>query len=393
MGYKTIVAVVRTDDYTGIDEAVAAALTLIKAEAYITPDDRILIKPNLLMKIKNACTEGDFLAAVVRYVKQRNTNLHLGDSPGQFRHRARSVMQAVGLDSVMEAEGLAYAEFEAGGVLVENKNAQLMKKSHIARPVTEADCVVNLCRPKSHVEAGYTGAVKNYWGIIPGGEKARCHLYGRNPSEFGAVLADNYQTFLSLGKKRLVVMDARKFMEGPGGPANGFMRKTNLVLAGYDEAAVDMVMLAIGRIDGVRAVPHLRSCHERSLGVTRLEDIEIVGRSIDEVRFKRKAGIISTTTASLLNNFLVRTLAYKYMRRMPAFADREKCVMCGDCFNICPNHAISWQKKETPVFHPEKCVSCLCCVECCPQQALKATSAGFSGLFLKYPDIELPGHD
>jgi formate hydrogenlyase subunit 6/NADH:ubiquinone oxidoreductase subunit I len=78
------------------------------------------------------------------------------------------------------------------------------------------------------------------------------------------------------------------------------------------------------------------------------------------------------------------------MRRMPAFARKDDCVMCGDCFNICPNRAIAWQKKQTPVFEKEKCISCLCCVECCPQQALKAEPAGFKGLFLKYPEIELP---
>ncbi len=393
MGLKTTVAIVRADEYPGIDEAVAAALKLIKANELIAAGDQILIKPNLLMKIKNACTEPDFLTGVVRYIKQYNTNLQLGDSPGQFRHRAKSVMKAVGLDTVIEAEGVAYAEFESGGVLNENNNARLMKKSHIAKPVMDADCIINLCRPKSHVEAGYTGAIKNYWGIIPGGEKARCHLYGKNPAEFGAVLADNYQALLGLNKKRIIVMDARKFMEGPGGPANGFMRKTGLILAGYDEAAIDMAMLAIGRIDGVKSVPHLTACHERGLGVTRLEDIDIVGKSIDEVMLKRKAGIVSTTTAGLLNNFLTRTFTYKFMRRMPDFADKDLCVMCGDCFSICPNRAISWQKKETPVFHPEKCVSCLCCVECCPQQALKAKSAGFSGLFLKYPDIELPAHE
>jgi uncharacterized protein (DUF362 family) len=211
-----------------------------------------------LLKIKNACTESDFLASVARYIKQYSTNLQLGDSPGQFRHRAKSVIQSIGMDAVMQSEGIEYKEFESGGVLVENKHARHMKKSHIAKSITDADCIINLCRPKSHVEAGYTGAIKNYWGIIPGGEKARCHLYGRNPAEFGAVLADNYQTFLCFEKKRIVVMDARKFMEGPGGPANGYMRKVGLILAGYDEAAIDMVMLAIGRIDGVKAVPHLQ---------------------------------------------------------------------------------------------------------------------------------------
>lgn len=390
MSNKTKVAIVKVDEHPNIDDAVATALGLIEADKYIAPDDSILLKPNLLMKIKNACTEADFLQAVIRYVKPLNSSLKLGDSPGQFRHRARTVLKAIGLDTVVEAEDIEYVEFEAGGVLVENEKARHMPKHHIARPVIEADCIINLCRPKSHVEAGYTGAVKNYWGIIPGGEKAHCHLYGKNPEQFGHVLADNYQSFLALNKKRIVVMDARKFMEGPGGPANGYMRKVGLVLAGYNEAAIDTVMLAIGRIDGARAVPHLKACREREIGVTNLDEIEIVGKSIDEVRLSRKAGITSTAFASLLNNFLTRTFAYKYMRRMPSFAREDDCVMCGDCFNICPNNAIVWEKKQKPVFDKKRCISCLCCVECCPQQALEAKPAGLSGLFLKYPEISLP---
>ncbi|GAI61274.1 unnamed protein product, partial [marine sediment metagenome] len=38
---------------------------------------------------------------------------------------------------------------------------------------------------KTHVEATITGAIKNYWGIIPGGLKAKYHLLGKNAQNFG----------------------------------------------------------------------------------------------------------------------------------------------------------------------------------------------------------------
>ncbi|MFZ5562845.1 MAG: DUF362 domain-containing protein, partial [Thermodesulfobacteriota bacterium] len=117
MEHKTTVAIVRTADYAGIDEAVADALSLIGADRYIRPGENILFKPNLLMRIRNACTESDFLSAVARFIRPFNTNLTAGDSPGQFRHRAASVMRGVGMDAVLEAEHIAYAEFESGGVL------------------------------------------------------------------------------------------------------------------------------------------------------------------------------------------------------------------------------------------------------------------------------------
>ncbi len=381
------VAVVKVDDHSTLDKAIATALDLIGAKETIGPEETILLKPNLLMKIKNACTESDFLAGVARYLKQYNPNLQLGDSPGQFRSRGKSVLKAVGLDTVMEAENIEYTEFEAGGVLMDNPGAHHMRTYHIARSVIQADLLVNLCRPKSHVEAVYTGAIKNNWGIIPGGEKAHCHLFGKNPVEFGRVLVDNYQTLCNEKKKRLTVMDARRFMEGPGGPANGFMRQTGLILAGYDEVAVDLVILAIARIDGMKAVPHLKACRERGLGPSSIKAIEIRGNSIEEVRLKRKIRLPSHLMSGVVSLFTGK-IAYRVMRRMPALKKEDNCVMCGDCYNICPNRAISWAKKEKPVFHHGRCISCLCCVECCPQQTLEARAAGLAGLFLKYPEID-----
>ncbi|MFP4446094.1 MAG: DUF362 domain-containing protein [Desulfosudaceae bacterium] len=392
-----LVAIVNVADHDTLDQAVAEALKLIEVEHAIAPQDAVLFKPNLLLRSRNACTESDFLASAARCVRPYADDLKIGDSPGQFRHRARSIMKYLEMDRVMETEGIAYAEFESGGVLLTNTRARHLRHHHMARPVIESDCIINLCRPKSHIEAVYTGAVKNYWGIIPGGEKAHCHLYGRNPAEFGEVLVDNYQSLLNQKKKRVVLMDARRFMEGPGGPANGYMRKVGLILAGYDEVAVDLVMLAIGGRDGLKAVPHLAACRRRGIGPASLEDLKIVGRSLESVRLKRKVAIPSSRTAGLLNNFVVRSLVYRMMRRMPALPQKEDCIMCGDCFHICPNDAITWLKHQPPVFNKKRCISCLCCVECCPQHALAAKAAGLSGLFLQYPQIKAPaihtGHD
>jgi len=335
-----------------------------------------------------ACTEGDFIHSVARYVKRFNTDIHLGDSPGQFRSRARHIIKSLGMEAMLEEEGITYDEFESGGVLVNNPAARHMRRFHVARPVMEADLIVNLPRPKSHIEAVYTGAIKNYWGIIPGGEKAQCHLYGKNQEQFGETLVDNYQALLDLGKKQLTVMDARTFMEGLGGPASGNLRQTGVIIAGLDAVAVDIVALAIGRANALRAVPHLNDCDRRGLGTTRLDAIGILGKPIEEVRLKKRIGITASAMADFIGIFS-RSLVYKTMRRMPAL-NKSECNQCGDCYNICPNGAVSWQKKQYPVFDREKCISCLCCVECCLQRALDAKGAGLSGLFLKYPEINKP---
>lgn len=389
MKYKTEVAIVRPSEYENIEKAITAALELIGAEKLIKSKDKILLKPNLLVKLKNACTEDDFIQGVARYLKKYNKNIMIGDSPGQFGQKGKDVMKALSIDKILEQEKITYTEFESGTAHeVENSKAELMRKYHIAPAIHEADIIINLPRPKSHMEAVYTGAIKNYWGIIPGGDKARCHLYGKNPAAFGAVLADNYETLIHKCKKRITIMDARKIMEGLGGPAAGFMRDTDLLLAGFDETAVDMVMLAIGHHDGVATVPHLKSCRDRGIGTTNLNEIKILGKSIEEVKLKRKFKLPSHGLSGLITLF-TGNIFYKIVRRMPKLV-AKKCVKCGDCFNICPAKAIKWEVKQYPEYNIDKCISCLCCVECCPEQALKAKPIGLKGFTIKEPQIVLP---
>ena len=53
--------------------------------------------------------------------------------------------------------------------------------------------------------------------------------------------------------------------------------------------------------------------------------------------------------------------------------DREKCVACNACANICRTQTIMPNPKrgEPPlVVYPDECWYCACCVEACPRGAL-----------------------
>ena len=384
MKNKTRVAIVRASEHNTLQDAVAAAMHLLDIDNRLKATSNILLKPNLLMKSKKACTEADFIEAVIAHLKQYQREIALGDSPGQFGHKAKDIIKFIGAEHVFDDENVKYVEFESAVVKVSNHSARHMRDYFIAKPIYDADIIVNLPRPKSHIEACYTGAVKNFWGIIPGGEKARCHLYGKNPDAFGNVLIDNYETLRSLGKEIITIMDARQFMEGASGPASGPMRDVGLIIAGTDDVAVDMVMLAIAGWDGIAEVPHLNACRQRGIGISDLSDIEIVGRQIAEVKLKQKIKIVRNRLA-VVSSFMSSNIFYKIVKRMPK-TDNTKCIKCGDCFKICPAKAIIWEKKQYPQFMKDKCISCMCCVECCPEHALQGTHAGLSGLFAKEPD-------
>lgn len=59
---------------------------------------------------------------------------------------------------------------------------------------------------------------------------------------------------------------------------------------------------------------------------------------------------------------------------MPPVIDKNKCISCGTCANIC-NSAIFLFDRKNPqppeVKFPEECWHCEACVYDCPKQAIK----------------------
>ena len=53
---------------------------------------------------------------------------------------------------------------------------------------------------------------------------------------------------------------------------------------------------------------------------------------------------------------------------MAARVNKEECIACGACVDVCPVEAISLE--DTAVIDAETCTSCETCVERCPAKAL-----------------------
>jgi len=57
---------------------------------------------------------------------------------------------------------------------------------------------------------------------------------------------------------------------------------------------------------------------------------------------------------------------------MPPVIDREKCICCGTCMDICSEDVFYGSKEgEAPVVsNPEECWHCNACVIDCPSEAV-----------------------
>lgn len=71
------------------------------------------------------------------------------------------------------------------------------------------------------------------------------------------------------------------------------------------------------------------------------------------------------------------TLKYPYERRempercrgMPA-VDRDKCISCGACADVCPASAITYDEEDKPRVDLGQCIYCAECAQICPTEAI-----------------------
>ncbi|MHA1988062.1 MAG: DUF362 domain-containing protein [Promethearchaeota archaeon] len=384
----TKISIVDVKEYSNIPEAVISAIKLIEDDLGfdITHAEKILLKPNLLTSKKDACTQPAFVEGVISYLKEIGvsmSNIYLGDSPGQSEKFGSDVAKEIGIYEICEAYDINFVDFESGNPINEDiEGALKLKKIHVAKIVKDCDILINLPRLKSHLEATMTGAIKNYWGIIPGGLKAQYHLYGKNTEQFGEVLADNFSWIVKNKPNRLVVYDLQEIMEGRFGPGGGSMKKWDLILVGTDELALDVVALEIGKVK-IKNVPHVKNAIIRNLGVGNLENIEIVGMSLEEAKKQTPKFNVPGNRFTNFIAYMSGRIGYKIIKKIPKLL-KDMCIKCGECAQNCPAKAIEFQENSFPIFLREKCISCFCCAELCSEVAIDVKNRGLSGLFHKY---------
>jgi uncharacterized protein (DUF362 family)/Pyruvate/2-oxoacid:ferredoxin oxidoreductase delta subunit len=357
------VAVVRCDKYEKekVFKAVRQALDLLGGiGAFVKPGQKILLKPNMLSARepdRGVTTHPFVLEALVREVQSAGCQAWIGDSPSGALKGVKRCWENTGFQKVAEETGAELINFEAGGTIQKEVNGNLY---HVARAVFEADAVINLPKFKTHGLTLYTGAVKNLFGALPGFQKARFHKHFPNPTQFSRVLAEIY----GLIKPALTVMDGIVGMEG-NGPATGQIRNVGLLIAAQDGIALDTVAAAVMGF-GENEVDATRIAGESCYGESRLASIDILGETLESVRF-RDFALPSNRLMKLVPTFLVRWLG-RFVWVKPR-ADLSKCTGCGVCVRSCPVNAIRLIEGR-PVTDYKVCINCMCCNESCPENAV-----------------------
>ncbi len=369
------VSVVQIGKYATLKDAVSKAVDLVGGfRRLFRKGERVLLKPNMLMPKEGVFTDPGLIRELILLARENGAKVLVGDSPGgeETLSKAKDQFKDAGILEVINETGAEFASFEtAGPIETRIKNATRLKETLIAPAFLEADAIINMPKWKTHMQTVYTGAIKNFWGIQPGARKVLNHLKGRTLEEFSEVLADLYSVVNS--RPILNVMDVIQAMIGMG-PSSGRMVTINTIIAGFDAVAVDAVAVAMAGYEPLTAVPHIRICHERGLGIGDLRRIEILGDGFPEER--KELSLPSRGIVGISSTFFGE-LFHRYMKKIPLFL-HDKCTQCGTCSKNCPVRVI--KLTPYPEIDRKGCVNCLCCFELCSYGAIDVKRAGIRGI-------------
>ena len=373
---KHIVALIPLDTYDQprVDEAVRQGLALLGGvSAFIRPEEKVLLKPNLLARAlpqKAITTHPAVFSAVCRALREAGCqHLSYGDSPGNPTTTPDKAADAAGITEAAERYQVDKADFVSGSV-VPFPEGHTARSFYLCRGVQEADALVNVCKMKTHALERITGAVKNLYGCVTGVNKATGHAAFPNSEVFADMLVDLNRCIAP----RLHIMDGVVAMEG-NGPSSGTPTAMNVLLFSADPVALDAVFAHLIHLEPAEG-PTCAYGQKRGLGV--MDEGRITVRTpegdLTVAQAREKYG---RPDFDVYRGTLQKGLLFKVMPLLPFLqhrpkVDLKKCVACGVCEEACPveEKAVRSGNGQKAKYDYKKCIRCYCCQEMCPVKAI-----------------------
>ncbi len=162
-------------------------------------------------------------------------------------------------------------------VEVRPTNPLSLKKVKIAKTALEST-IISVPKLKLHRIANVSLSLKNMMGVMT--PKGSMHSH----------LNINIADLASIVKPRIAVIDG--IIAGEGHESSEDPVEMNLVVVGKDPVAVDAVGAAVMGVPP-EDVKHIRFAVEKGLGISDLNQIKILGESIESVKRKFRSSILS----------------------------------------------------------------------------------------------------
>ena len=336
--------------------------------SFVTPGQKVLLKPNLLAASspeKAVTTHPAVLAAVTSIVKEAGGIVMIGDSPGVGN--LATVGKSTGVIKIVEEYDVELADF-SNECLFECEKNVVGKKLHLAKAVDDADVIISLPKLKTHVQMSMTGAVKNQFGLVLGMEKGQYHFRLKTRDALADIMVDINR----IAKPVLAICDAIDAMEGEG-PGGGEPRHLGLIISSADLMALDVVACKIIGLNP-ELVPIIQAGKRQKFGETDLDKINVIGENLEDVSvddFVQISNLKGVLQILPFPNFMLEFFG-KLWAAKPRIIE-NKCIKCYKCRDGCPvaPTAIDPDIPSKNKVNDKTCIRCYCCHEFCPVKAIE----------------------
>ena len=313
---RPVVSVVRIKNGE-IDQAVGEAIDLLGGINEIMGNKtRIMLKPNLVSPYPRATTKPEVIKALAMLMKDAGKEVSIGEgsaaapgfnamdeaiyktsNPDVLDPMQKYVFDQLGYTELAESLGIPLINLHTGEMVdVKVPNAFVYDRITVHKSLSEIDLLCSVPMMKTHVLATVTLGMKNLIGLYPG--KAYCTVRScvhNAASEKGSPgIAFEILDMVRACTPGLVVIDGSTAMEGDG-PSNGELVDANLIIAGTNPLATDMVAAHIMGFDKSE-VPTFTTAIGLGMKPANLDEIEIRGESTQNVQMAfKKPGIVPWT--------------------------------------------------------------------------------------------------
>jgi uncharacterized protein (DUF362 family) len=240
---------------------------------------KVLIKVNFITTMTwdtGATTDPIVVEALIQQLKKMPVEIYVVESDATMTN-ADKAFKATGMAEMCKQYDVQFLNLRhiKDKIKIPIPNSECLKDITVPRIVTES-AIISAAKLKTHMATKVTLGMKNMFGLLPDKFKAKYHA-----KSISKVIVD----INTVIKPNLTIIDGFVAMEGKG-PTDGDPVKMDLIIAGKDPVATDSTGARVMGIDP-HEISHIRTANQKGLG--NIDDIEIVGSSIDDVKrvFKR----------------------------------------------------------------------------------------------------------
>lgn len=351
---KITVSVIKCKNYDEeeVIEAIRKSLNLLKIGKLIKERSTVLLKPNMFQGFSpDRCgtTHPIIVKAIILYLQTFRVKILIGDNPACLK--SKSLQEYM---KIAEITGIKKIADETGVTLIYPNKGIKISKWIISKVAFEVDMIVNIPKLKGHGLMGFTAAVKNMFGLIPGLRKLNYHSTLREKYKFAKMLVE----LCMLLNPQLTIIDAVKILDREGSVRRE-PKHLGLIISSLNPFAADLGVTKLLNIDP-KEIPTVDISLKKMGNFLNFKNLQLIGENLSKMQLPN----IEFTSYEYTN--------FKYQKvkhSLLPIIDRDKCTTCGACIMICPTSAIRI-KYEKLIVEEGNCIGCYCCIEKCPSGAL-----------------------